>query len=272
MACPIEGNADVSGVGVRLSIYILCLAGRTLSYLLNQRKGEPAVKFNKAVASLLSVQGLALLCTALFETFNDRLSLFHSIVVLHLLALLGFTLVTRGTHQYNDSERHIVEHILNALTYVLFGVLSCYTWVEAPELGDNPGCNKSVKYVIFGQDIAATTEALRNGMLGASALLSSAFILASLTSILIPRRKKWFPNCRQLFRRYKEDKTAGAVSLGSYVAFAVYVIVSLELIIARNKSIVGDEEWTFGQTLSLFMLIGLVTEFAEAMGWYPIYS
>src|SRR5947209_913742 len=103
----IQPNPDVTGTGVRTrrlskllfsivtdisqiraSIYALSLGGRIFELVISQIAGaEDCKEFKSAVESALGVQGLALLCTAIYQTFRHNLTLFHAICVIHLLAL-----------------------------------------------------------------------------------------------------------------------------------------------------------------------------------------
>lgn len=44
------------------------------------------------------------------------------------------------------------------------------------------------------------------------------------------------------------------------VGFNIYAMVSLEQTISRNSIGDGEREWTFGQILSIFMLVGVANE------------
>ena len=46
----------------------------------------------------------------------------------------------------------------------------------------------------------------------------------------------------------------------SFTAFGVYAIVSLEQTIARNRLGDTEKDWTFGQIIALFLLIGTANE------------
>jgi hypothetical protein len=51
----------------------------------------------------------------------------------------------------------------------------------------------------------------------------------------------------------------------SYTGFSIYSIVSLEQIISRNWVSEEENEWTFGQLLALFLLLGPALNFVDAM-------
>ncbi|KAK1965366.1 hypothetical protein LY78DRAFT_681756 [Colletotrichum sublineola] len=64
-ACVIEANPDVTGTGIRASIYALCLASGILKTIIQLTASEKNyTEFCQAINSALQLQGLALLCTA----------------------------------------------------------------------------------------------------------------------------------------------------------------------------------------------------------------
>jgi hypothetical protein len=125
------------------------------------RDGKGAADFERSTTSALSLQGLALLCTALVQTSQNQLTLFHAIVVLHLLALLGINLASRGRYRGNELARSLVDIALAALAAAAFVAFNVLVWANAPTFGLQPECNDSTIYVIFGVSVRDTGDVLR---------------------------------------------------------------------------------------------------------------
>ncbi|KAJ9481597.1 hypothetical protein VN97_g11876 [Penicillium thymicola] len=161
-ACVIEANPDVSGVGIRISIYALCLGGSITSYLLRVfAPGENKEEFSRGVSSALGLQGLALLCTAIYQTVRGDLTLFHAICVVHLLAILGMKIVSKGRYAGLGPWRLYFFSAIQLLALAAFLALNVYVWVKAPQFGSQPQCNKDTVYVVFGVSIKATSPVFR---------------------------------------------------------------------------------------------------------------
>ncbi len=70
------------------------------------------------------MQGLALLGTAIYETFRHQLTLFHAICVLHLLSLLGLGLVATGKYGKTGMPRWLV---LQAIRFLAGAAFTAFT-------------------------------------------------------------------------------------------------------------------------------------------------
>lgn len=265
---------------IRASAYALCLGGRVLSFLLNLFCPKSnAESFGRSVTSAMSIQGLALLSTAIYQTAHARLTLFHAVVVLHLLALLGITLATRGKYAGNESARSIIDTVGMLLSFAAFISFNVYMWIKAPTFGSQPECNSGVVYVIFGVSIQATNDVFRYIILATFAIVPGIFMIffILLTPCLIAAWCCWGRNegweSRQPRRGSYDGESAAdenrriheSIQIVAYVAFAIYAIVSLEQMISRNRVSEEERYWTFGQVLSLFLLLGVANEAISAV-------
>jgi hypothetical protein len=107
---------------------------------------ENYAEFCQALNSALQLQGLALLCTAIFETIERQLTLFHALCVLHLLSLLGFGLVAQRKYSGGGLNRWLVLAFLRVLIASAFVALTAYIWLTAPTFGSQPECNADTVY------------------------------------------------------------------------------------------------------------------------------
>ncbi|KAJ5576666.1 hypothetical protein N7535_003592 [Penicillium sp. DV-2018c] len=296
-ACIIEANPDVSGVGIRISIYALCLGGSIVSYLLRVLyPGKDQEEFSRGVSSALGMQGLALLCTAIYQTFRGDLTLFHAICVVHLLAILGMDLVSKGRYAGLGPLRLYFFAGIQILALAAFLAFNVYVWVKAPTFGSQPKCNEDTVYVVFGVSIKATSPVFRYIILGTLGLIVASYAitftcaLPCLCGLFMYRRRHpdagnraegrakgrvpWFVEVNppvysdrvepprrlhgQALLKYTLNKVA-------YCSFCIYLIVSLEQTISRNHLDPEERGWTFGQVIAIFLLLGVANELLNVL-------
>jgi hypothetical protein len=283
---------------IRISIYALCLGGAIVSYLLRVfAPGEDPKEFSRGVSSALGIQGLALLCTAIYQTFKGDLTLFHAICVLHLLALLGTDLVNKGRYAGFGPRRLYFFAALQVLILGAFTAFNIYVWVTAPHFGSQPECNASTVYVVFGVSITAISPVFRYIVL--AILAATVAWYALIFTCILP--------CLCGYHRYKKRKfTSGNTIEGQkqgwmnwfvevnfpvdqnimppppkklhgqelrkytfnrvvYCSFCVYLIVSLEQTVQRNRLNPEEKGWTFGQVIAIFLLLGVANELVNVL-------
>lgn len=269
--CLIEANPDVTGVGIRISVYALVLGGRILTYLIDLLAARDDSKdFRAAVESALTLQGLALLCTAIYQTAARQLSLFHAICCVHLLALLGVTIVSKNTYRGHGPWRTYTNIVISILAICAFVAFDAYIWATAPTFGNQPDCNASTIYVLVGVKLYATSDVFRYIALAAMAIIPAVFILI-ITCMAPCFLGLWYLHKRHpgtvttwqtpQYQEPVEDtpyrKLANVVGL---TGFSIYAIVSLEQTIMANNVNEEEKQWGFGQVLALFLLIGVANE------------
>ncbi|KFY47860.1 hypothetical protein V496_10407 [Pseudogymnoascus sp. VKM F-4515 (FW-2607)] len=271
--CQIQANPDVSGIGIRASIYALSLGDHIFSFVIqNFAHKRDSEEFNRSVKSSLSIQGLALLCTAIYQTFRNQITLFHTICVLHLLALLGVNLISRGKYSRNNRIRSRIEAAFKVLIFIIFTSFNVYIWATAPHFGSQPECNRSTIYVVFGVSIKATSPIFRWIILGTFTLVLAGLVIYVILGIpyLIAMYYRSKHVRRRTYNYDSEDSEDGMlhgdkrvsrpIHLAGNTAFSIYTIISLEQTISRNNLSSDERKWTFGQAIALFLLLGPVIE------------
>ncbi|KAK2050757.1 hypothetical protein LZ31DRAFT_548054 [Colletotrichum somersetense] len=282
--CVIEANPDVTGAGIRASIYALCLASGILKTIIQLTTSEKNyTEFCQAINSALQLQGLALLCTAVYQTFKGQLTLFHAICVLHLLSLLGFGLVAQRRYQGGGLNRWLVMAALRVIIACAFTTLTAYIWATAPTFGSQPDCNASTVYVVFGVSIRATNDVFRYVILALMASMAIGWVVSMIMYVFLAHcccggvrsGMQWArqvnPDVEVLKNvvgrikvsdpRYKRNLISGqVVQLFIQTGINVYMIVTLEQIVRRNSLSEEEKDWTFGQVLAIFVLLGVVVE------------
>ncbi|KAL2154681.1 hypothetical protein VTH82DRAFT_3357 [Thermothelomyces myriococcoides] len=273
----IQPNGDVSGKGIRASIYALCLGGRLLTLFTRAfSTREASDEFERSYKSSLSIQGMAMLCTAWYESTHDKLTLFHAIVVLHLLSLLGINLATRISPKGGSWLPFLMNGILIVCAVAGFIAFNVYVWARAPNFGSQPECNSSVVYVLFGTSIQATNDIFRYTILATLALAPAVFIvvlICGLPCIALAcccSRDDADCTCPWLGdtpdpKSREPNWISETVQVLAYTAFSIYAIVSLEQMISRNPVSEEESEWSFGQIIALFLLLGPMIDFSNAV-------
>lgn len=279
----IQPNPDVSGMGIRASIYALCLGGRLLTLftkLFSTR--EASDEFERSYKSSLSIQGMALLCTAWYESTNNQLTLFHAIVVLHILSILGVNLATKISPHNSPWIRFWMNGFLIICAVAGFIAFNVYVWIRAPNFGSQPECNSSVVYVLFGTSIKATNDVFRYIILGTLALIPATFVLTLIFGLpcfavaccVCRDSVKRKCDCPPLLSRRSTGPQTGprklnwtneTVQATAYTVFSIYAIVSLEQMISRNPVSEEESQMSFGQILALFLLLGPMVDFFNAV-------
>lgn len=248
---------------VRISLYILALAGPIISFL--QRSKELLAAIEKA----MGLTGFAVLLTALTYAIKHELDLFHALCIFHLVGLVGLSVKPPGEDDIDigDSLRHwlIIMYYGSIIGFLGFMI---YIFARAPYLGPQPECNKDVKYAIFGVDAPATNIVFR-------ALFLAAFGILSIFVPALTYATDWIASVKRDIRSTLKNEVVrdmldasyvqadqgkeGYVMIGEVVG-RVYIITMLELMIKRNATGSAGNDWGFGQVLAMVMLVGPIIE------------
>lgn len=268
-----------------------------MSYLLRVfAPGEDQEEFSRGVSSALGMQGLALLCTAIYQTCRGDLTLFHAICVVHLLSILGIDLASKGRYAGLGPWRLYFFVIIQLLGLAAFLAFNVYIWVTAPGFGSQTQCNKDTVYVIFGVSIKATSPVFRYIILGTLGVVVATYaitftcMLPCLCGAIAYRRRNpsagnriegqsrgwinWYVNVSlpTYQNRHDPPETLHGPALlrytlnkVAYCAFCIYLIVSLEQTIGRNNLDPEEKSWTFGQVIAIFLLLGVANELLNVL-------
>lgn len=250
---------------------------------------ENHAEFSQAVNSGLQLQGLALLCTAIVETFKRQLTLFHAICLMHLLSLLGFGLAAQGGYEGRGGfglRRWLVLAGARVAIGCAFFALTLYIWLTAPTFGSQPECNAGTLYAVFGVRVHATSDVFRYVILAFMAMMSIAWIINILFSAMLARyccgggrgrrgavggREVALAEGVMRRMRISDPRHKGnavkqqIIELMIHTGVNIYMIVTLEQTVSMNRLDAAEKEWTFGQILALFVLLGVVVEVANIL-------
>ncbi|KAG8828183.1 hypothetical protein FRC17_007592 [Serendipita sp. 399] len=242
--CRIVLNPDIAGVGIRISLYILSLAGPIVAVFASSND------FFKSVERSLGVTGLALLLTTLISTSQGRIDLFHALCVFHLVGLTGFSIRPSLRHGRSNRVSQLATFALFYIGLLGFCTFIIYLFGTTRRFGANPECNPQIVYVIFGFNVPAVNYEFR--------WLFISCIIFILVGALIGSILGFIVNVQ-----VDEDMESTEVN---YLAFLgdlagrSYIIAMLELIIRRNDVVADQSNWSFGQILAMMMLIGPIIE------------
>lgn len=149
-----------------------------MSYLLRVLSpGEDQAEFTRSVSSALGMQGLSFLCTSIYETIRNELTLFHAICIVHLLALLGLNLISKGRYKGLGPWRLYFFIVIQVLALAAFIAFNAFLWVTAPHFGSQPACNRDIVYVVFGVSVNATSPVFRFVILGTLAAVAATYVI-----------------------------------------------------------------------------------------------
>ncbi|KAF8314259.1 hypothetical protein DL93DRAFT_2097361 [Clavulina sp. PMI_390] len=238
--CQIPANPDISGIGIRIGIYILSALLAVIPIPNQPNRRLDALRDTLFFTAGLS--GFALLITAVIQTALHTLDLYHAIVVIHQLVFLGVTTVPSTNYQASTFGR-VYEGVTTLATGMLMSSWAMYVWIKAPSFGaslfpsGDPRCNDTVKYVILFVNIRATVPWARWLSVAGASTSTIGFIIRN--TLLRPTNAP--PG-------YAEDHRSIVQFMvhATKISF-VYNVIMLELTISRNNVAPGESTWSFGQ-------------------------
>ncbi|KAI5855489.1 hypothetical protein BZA05DRAFT_241000 [Tricharina praecox] len=239
-ACVISSNADVAGVGVRISVY--CPTGITILC-----DAVDATDLHASFARSLGLTGLAILSTAVVQTWQRRLSLFHSLILVHYLALIIPPFFCSCVWQ--PVSRH-VRYWYVAFT---FTAEAWMVYVSAEKYAYAHDCD--VAMVIqastggtLKKDVGPTFAV---ALLAATVLQLSAMLGFDLGMHMIGYVEAEIPPAAQRVKSQWMRVGALVMAAAEWVAFVVFT----EELLVTNRLEGKEGEWSYGQMLSVSMLL-----------------
>ena len=164
--------------------------------------------------------GFGLLLTAIIQTAQHQLSLFHAIFILHILFFLGTGVLPMGkcsalscpfvlcssplpTHagRYHwTTSRAAIGFLLQLLSFISLIAWGFYLWVDVKHFGSQPECNDQIKYVVLFCTVRATANWLRHVWIAIFAIPCAlvAVMLFGMTATII-----------FILKRLKKQRRAG---------------------------------------------------------------
>jgi len=288
MAECINSNPDIAGIGIRFNFYTTILIA-TLT-----REKEYTKELLSGIYKNSVINGLGILFTAVIQTLQGKLDLYHAIVVMYILFffnivfLFGMYLRPFKHHSQELTGKRVGERKFvwcsqidfQMFIYLLmhtFGVIVFFIWflyvaIDGTRFGSQPSCNHLVNFVVFFSDVRATVTWFRVIMIlfFAGAIPLFLFFLSFLIfapAEFMRRRTKALDG---LFENHPRLEWVRYV-IG--IPLVVYIVANLELIMYRNRSNIqpGENVWGFGQIIAIVLTLGIFMDMVVAIReWYRL--
>ncbi|KXN91708.1 hypothetical protein AN958_12560 [Leucoagaricus sp. SymC.cos] len=281
----IQANPDIAGIGVRVAIYaqnfialllgVFALGDRYVSWK------EMLLIESQSMTILLTA--CALLLSAVIQAATFGMSTYHTLIVLNLawmnntntllytvffryqgqVKIPGFKLsFSPRTDQPLPKKRAIPLLAVGTLHLSFVAGLGMWFWLKVDTFGARSQCASQLPLhlIILGHRVPIASKALRTISLviyGITAtpglnvvvVVGVVYGIAVLCSwvvekvLSVPRNVAFF--------------LPGYITLALLTGVNVAIAIDTEVMINESKKFVqaGESEWTFGQTLAIFMLI-----------------
>jgi hypothetical protein len=157
--------------------------------------------------------GFGLLLTAIIQTAQHQLSLFHAIFILHMLSFLGIGVAPMGkcsafsrpfvsrsplalsmpAGKYHLTRTRVaMVFLVQYVSLTSFIAWGLYLWVNVKHYGSQPECNHQIKYVVFFFTVRATANWLRRLWIAMFSILCLSVLLgwfATLATIIFAMKR-----------------------------------------------------------------------------------
>jgi hypothetical protein len=293
-------NPDISGIGVRVSIYTQAFLG-LVPLVLFAVDGKITRSERKALNTIYAnilLTACALLISTFVQAATFGLTVYHAVIVLNLSWINNAGAIAWSYIDFftEDSEEHghwLWERLPLPFSKGLPSTLACahlsamaglgiWVWVRMTAFDDQSLCTPEIMTSIFGHGIPVRSRPLSitsiviysitalpgiNLMILVVLFILALMLVLSLleaTVLLIRVRRGWDPSpfARKL-------AFVGGPSLGAFLV--LLFVVDTELMIRKNRGLVTEAEslWSFGQTLAMLMImLPLVEVTKQGFNWY----
>jgi len=275
---PISSNPDIAGIGIRVNFYA------TILLIALTPENEYTGELLDGIYKNSVINGLGLVITAVIQTIEKQLDLYHAIFVMQIIFSLNFVYgYGQRLYRYNQTDFRLKVFIgVQTFTTVVFTVWLLYVWIKGSNFGSQQACNHLVKYVLLFIDIRATVTWLRVFfiiylVITACALLFNFGVIVSahmkqlradiyekLPDIMVPTESPppIQSSAPQSQGQSEKENDSGRTALKCVklsVIPAVYGVATLELMVHSNRSIIqsGENTWGFGQIIAIILTLGI---------------
>jgi len=260
-SCSIAANADIVGIGTRINFYATIL----LISLIPET--ELTTELLDGLYENSVFLGLGLVITAVIQTAQGQLDLYHAIFVMQIIFSLDFV-YAYGMRRFSRSKNALRAALLvsiQMLSTAVFTIWLLYVWAQNGRFGTHPECTHVVKYVIFFVTVHATATWLRAFFIVGIVFAACSLLLGFGTIILSLRTEP----SEEYRSGASDEKVVDAGGKSTYKHFltlpvgsAIYGVTTLELIVQRNRPNVasGESDWGFGQIVALILLLQCVVD------------
>ncbi|KAH9167475.1 hypothetical protein EDB89DRAFT_122688 [Lactarius sanguifluus] len=212
----IVGNSDLVGIGTRVNLYVTILLSAIVLPPPEGKEGPTTDLLDDLFTNSI-FYGLAVLITAVVQTIQKRLDLYHALFVTQVLICLVL-LHLYGAKRYitrRDDDRSVSKLKMNiTLAFQVLQVIILipwvlYVWIKDERFGSQPECNHFVKYVFFFVTVRATV-----GWLRILAFIGLAACAVGLVIVLV-MALKLKEDIDRIFRRASQENPPGPLGFVS---------------------------------------------------------
>ncbi|KAG6861364.1 hypothetical protein C0995_001097 [Termitomyces sp. Mi166 len=298
MKC-IPPNPDITGIGIRVAIY----AQNLLSFvpaiyaLYDQEVSPTELSQLETQSSTILITAFAILLSTVIQGLANNLTPYHAAVVLNLswmnntslciYFLLYFyretSIFRKENRRWSDTvistngKRHPLwfKQLIKALGQpvlwigsahlTLMAIIGIWLWRKPADFGNSNTCSLSSVISILGGEVQFSASGLRDWSIFIYSLLLTPFLNLILPLILFA-----MPFC--IYKQMISNSSNSGiwpvrVGLGMLAIINAILLADTETAITKNKPLLeeGDEQWTFGQTLALLLLLLPARDIVEAI-------
>jgi len=250
-------NPDITGIGNRTALYASTLVGifMTLAYPRDLESFRDAAR-----TAMVTSTSMIIAVLYAWRSPNLGLSLVDAQIITMLIFLITSCYYSAAT-ELNLGRTTRMASLLHGILSSVFGII-VYSHVDSfGGVAYIPDCpNSQFVFVIFGASISATNFGLQ-----IFALIVFSFLLGGL---ILHNRKDlalFILRCivgENPLRAGSSKREKAYVAAGGIVVI-IYLIATTEEIINRNNLRGTVDQWTFGQTLSMLMLLDQILKAAS---------
>ena len=302
----IQPNPDISGIGVRASIYAQAFLslGSLLIFVID---GEITFEEGLAINDIVMTNELtasALLLSAIIQARTYGLSTYHANIVL-ILSWISFVptlfIVLGIIDALNDAVRPtdptegrgkfrsrvgwkgFLAGKLLLMHYIAVAGFGLWIWSDVKSFGNQPQCTPQTFVVIFGYNVLVTNPVLKfvalllYGEIAAASIVVlpyTIFVQSRYCERLLPRLYNYHRSITQGNNQgltQKQKRTKWIAFLVAMFGIEILFVSCTEVLIRRSKDLVypGESQWTFGQSLAMFLVFApLATTIGELQKGY----
>ncbi|KDR66603.1 hypothetical protein GALMADRAFT_259120 [Galerina marginata CBS 339.88] len=260
---PLTTNQDITGIGIRVSIYIqtilIVIASPMVSDEANRKMALGMIK-----TLFVTAFGVVLAAIIQFKAANG-LSLVDQFVVILLVLLMNLSGLYNLVFLISVGTQYKTALLMNSIYLVFFSTFGILVWSNRSNLLGNPG-DCPAKFVLFGRNIAPSSKGMRvvaliisvGSLLGPISIVELAKVLNDGEPITTNTEESMLVSVRKTTFK---DLIWGALAVTPGLGLWIYYTVTTEMILLRNGIDKQTQVWSFGQTVAIILLLPQFLEF-----------
>lgn len=170
----INSNPDIAGIGIRFNFYI------TILVTILTRENEYTEELLSGIYKNSVINGLSLILTAVIQTMQGKLDLYHAIFLMYILFILNFVLVF-GERKFvwsgQTNFQMFIYLLMHTFSVIVFFIWFLYAQIDGGKFGSQPSCNHLVIFVYSFINFRATATWFRVILVVTFAVVIPFFLL-----------------------------------------------------------------------------------------------